>query len=171
MPFFSLQCVRLMDVPVFFRRICCYRVRSTWKSQKDALGIKQVLFSDDDRVGCPSLSPKHIVFRFHETILSFGEPGSLPYKWTKKKQYFFHWFPTFTSRRGSGTGRAPHWSWLVPSTVEGRWLHGSGRSGLGQQFWLKSSGPPIPTMTSGKIHHEWRCRFSYWNWRFSPMSC
>ena len=27
--------------------------------------------------GCPSSPPKRIVFRFHETILSFGEPGSL----------------------------------------------------------------------------------------------
>ena len=29
--------------------------------------------------GCPSSPPKRIVFSFHETILSFGEPGSLGY--------------------------------------------------------------------------------------------
>ena len=40
--------------------------------------------------GCPITETKRIVFRFHETILSFGEPGSLGYsklryqdgKWT-----------------------------------------------------------------------------------------
>ena len=39
------------------------------------LGIGFVIFSDDDwGIQSPS---KGIVFRFHETILSFGDPGSL----------------------------------------------------------------------------------------------
>ena len=38
-----------------------------------------VIFSADD-VGCPSSPPKCIAFRFHETILSFGEPGSLGHR-------------------------------------------------------------------------------------------
>ena len=123
--------------PFFFRRICCYRVRSTWKSQKDALGIKQVIFSDDDRVGCPSLSPKRIVFRFPMKLFSVSvSQDPCPTKGPKKKQCFFplvsnlH-FPPLREWR-SGTGRAPHWSWLVPSTVEGWWPQWP-RRGLGSR--------------------------------------
>ena len=32
--------------------------------------------SEDERLGCPITEMKRKVFRFHETILSFGEPGS-----------------------------------------------------------------------------------------------
>ena len=93
--------------------------------------------------GCPSSSPKHIVFRFHETILSFGEPGSLLYKWTKKKQCFFplvsnlH-FPPLLGVALAGLLIGLGWCRQL-------WKVG-GRSGLvvawdlGQLFWLKSSG-------------------------------
>ena len=44
----------------------------------DALGILAHRMSDDEQEMCPSSSEtKCKVFSFHETILSFGEPGSL----------------------------------------------------------------------------------------------
>ena len=35
------------------------------------------LFSEDELSGCTITETKRKVFKFHETILSFGEPGSL----------------------------------------------------------------------------------------------
>ena len=51
----------------------------------------------------------------------------------KKNNVLFIGFqPSLPAIVGSGTGRAPHWSWLVPSTVEGRWPQWP-RRGLGSR--------------------------------------
>ena len=41
------------------------------------IGILAHRTSEDELLGCPSSPPKCKIFRFHETILRFGEPGSL----------------------------------------------------------------------------------------------
>ena len=46
--------------------------------------------------GCPSSPPKCIVFRFHETILSFGKPGSLRNVW-----YFYLHYPTANHKKST----------------------------------------------------------------------
>ena len=54
-----------------------YEMKSSYNVYIHTLGIKQVIFSDDELRVSFITSETHGTFRFHETILSFGEPGSL----------------------------------------------------------------------------------------------
>ncbi len=89
----------------------------------DPFTTYDIIFSDDWGVQSP---PKHIVFRFHETILSFGEPGSLG-KDKHTTTFRDCWWSASTrhwcSRGSSGRNcrcrtRRCHWSCRLLSTTQ-----------------------------------------------------